>query len=330
MPRATFRKFLFLALLLNVSLSLTAPVFAAQSNSSAPNPINTVWQSPVFPFSTSSGTAYSRVFFLFEKDGTVIECAVSTLPSQLNSTPNFFNPMYNPVPWTYQEGAVPYSDNSPFRLRLTMTPGFIASVQAVGSYRRNGNTLQIEFDAWSGTAELAGDEIALTRINKSSGKKEAWKLEKIPNDSLPRQNAGTGTAVEPRIIPPSNASDWTFSLRVDRMVGIIGLVREESHQFDWLLKLGRDGEELKGIIASGRGEHGESVCAEATVAGSVKNGVVTFVVTYEGTCCHLAQMKFTGRLSDDGKTMTGNLEPVDLPKTAGCSLVYATVTASRH
>ena len=328
MQRATFRKFSFLPLLLNLSLFLSAPVFAVQSNTSAPSPVNTVWQSPVLPFSTSSGLAYTRVFFLFEKEGKVTECAVSTLPSQLNSTPNFFNPVYNSVPWAYQEGGVPYSDNSSFRLRLTMTPGFIASVQAIGSYRRNGNTLKIEFAAWSGTAELEADQIVLTRINKTSGKKEEWKLQRIPNGSLQRENAGTVTAVESRIVPPSNAADWKFTLKVHRMVGIIGLVREESHQFEWLLKLSQDGEELKGVIASGRGEHGESVCAEATVAGRVKNDVVSFVVTYEGTCCHLAQMKFTGRLSDDGKTMTGSLEPVDLPKKPGCSLAYATVTAS--
>lgn len=322
--------FLILSLLLNLPLFLNVAVFAVQSNSSATTLVNTVWQSPVLPFSTSSGPAYTRVFYLFEKDGKLTECAVSTLPSQLESTPNFFNPMYNPIPWAYQEGGAPYSDNSPFRLRLTMTPGFTASVQTVGSYRGNGKTIQIEFAAWSGTADWGADEIVLTRIHKTSNKKDVWKLQRIPNGSLPRESAGSATVVESPIVLPSNAVDWTFNLKIHRMVGIIGIVREESHQFEWLVKLSQDGEELKGIIASGRGEHGESVCAEATVVGRIKNDVVSFVVTYKGTCCHLAQMKFTGRLSDNGKTMTGSLEPIDLPKKPGCSLAYATVTASRH
>lgn len=330
MQRATFRKFSFFALLLNLSFFLTTPVFAVQSHNSAPNLINTVWQSSVLEFSTSSGPAYSRVFYLFEKDGKVTECAVSTLPSGLESTPNFFNPMYNPIPWAYQEGGTPHSDNSPFRLRTTMTPGFTAGAQAVGSYRGNEKNLQIQFAAWSGTADLGADEIVLTRINKTSKKTDVWKLQRIPNASLPHESARSATVVESPIVLSSNAVDWTFNLNIHQMVGIIGIVREESHQFEWLVKLSQDGEELKGIIASGRGEHGEAICAEARVAGRIKNDIVSFVVTYEGTCCNLAQMKFTGRLSDDGRTMTGSLEPVDLPKKPGCNLAYATVKASRH
>ena len=181
-----FTYFLILPLLMNLPVFPNSPVFAVQSKLSGSSLVNTVWQSPVIPFSTSSGTAYSRVFYLFEKDGKLTECAVSTLPSQLNSTPNFFNPMYNPVPWAYQEGGGPYSDNSPFRLRLTMTPGFTASAQAVGSFRITEKTMQLEFDAWSGTASLIAEGIVLTRINKTSGEKHEWKLERIPNGSLPR------------------------------------------------------------------------------------------------------------------------------------------------
>jgi len=185
--------FLILLLLLKLPFLRNEPAFAVQSNSSATTLVNTVWQSPVLTFSTSSGTAYTRMFYLFEKDGKLTECAVSTLPSQLESTPNFFNPMYNPVPWVYQEGGDPYSENSPFRRRLTMTPGFIANVQAVGSFRITGKTMRIEFAAWSGTASLAPGEIVLTRINKTTGEKHEWKLERIPNGSLPRPSGGGST-----------------------------------------------------------------------------------------------------------------------------------------
>jgi hypothetical protein len=171
-------------------------------------------------------------------------------------------------------------------------------------------------------------------LNKNTNKRSTFKIVRMSNIAAPQallnKDAGPATTIESHIVTPSNAADWRFTLKVHRMVGIIGLVREESHQFEWLVKMSQDGEELKGVIANGGGEHGESVCAEATLAGRINNDAVSFVVTYEGICCHLAQMKFTGRLSNDGKSMTGSLEPVGLPNKPGCSLIYATVTASRH
>lgn len=99
-----------------------------------------------------------------------------------------------------------------------MTPGFTASAQAVGSYRRNEKTLQMQF----------ADEIVLTPINKASKKTDVWKLRRIPNAWLPHESARSATVVESPIVLSSNAVEWTFNLNIHRMVGIIGIVREES------------------------------------------------------------------------------------------------------
>lgn len=299
----------------------------AQVKPAAPNIANTVWKGPITPFQTSAGTATSQAFFLFEKDGKVTERAISMLASQLQATPNVFNPMYNPSPWIYQEGSNPYAYNSPFRYSLTMTPGPVASAEEIGTYKVTGRTLYVEFPSSTITATINGQEMIGASTNKQTHERKEWAIQRIPDAALRRQTDDTSFGAES---PSSNATLWDFTLDVNRLVGSTGVFRDENRRFGWMVKLNLIGEDLTGTIINGRGEQGEDVCADATIVGWRRGTKVNFVVTYQGACCNQGQMRFTGDLSDDNKTMTGSLEPAGLPKTYSCSLAYAKVTANQR
>ena len=132
------------------------------------------------------------------------------------------------------------------------------------------------------------------------------------------------------VYPQSLTGVWDFKLNINRMVGTDGFVKKMSRSFEWVIRFKQENGKLTGDLVGGRGSRGESVCADAAIEGSVREGKISFVVTYQGSCCEQEQMKFVGELGDDGKTLTGSLEPVDVPKAYSCSLAYADITASKR
>jgi hypothetical protein len=150
------------------------------------------------------------------------------------------------------------------------------------------------------------------------------------NQQSKNQHTGLGLSVKQPISAPSISGVWDFKVKTNRGVGTDGFIRKESRSYEWVIRLKQEGQKLSGDLIGGRGSRGENVCADADVSGSVNDGSITFVVTYQGSCCNQEQMKFTGELSDDGKTLTGSLEPVDVPRSYSCSLWYADITAIKR
>lgn len=134
-----------------------------------------------------------------------------------------------------------------------------------------------------------------------------------------------------KVVGVRDSDLWDFRIGVDEVIRSAGGRIKEEHSVEWVVRSSQKGEELTGAIISGRDSRGGNVCADATINGSVKDGNVEFVVTYNNRfCCPREQMKFTGKLSDDGRTLTGNLEARDAPISNLCYLWYAKVTASRR
>jgi hypothetical protein len=122
---------------------------------------------------------------------------------------------------------------------------------------------------------------------------------------------------------------WDFELDVTHMVARDGFVKKERHFFEWVIRFRRNGNELTGDLIGGKGSRGESVCADAAIEGSINGQRVQFTVTYQGACCKDEQMVFVGELGEDGTSLTGKLEPADVPKSS-CNLAYANVKATKR
>jgi hypothetical protein len=167
--------------------------FFAQSESVSL--VNTVWKGPQIETTTSTGPATLSPYLLFERNGKVSECVIAVLPSGLESTPNFFNPMYNPIPWAFQEGGEPYSANSPYRYNLTMTPGITRMSEVAGKYRIQGRTVYMEFPESSRIGQLRDDEFIVS-VGLGSGKKQEWTYKRIPNALLRRQRSTSSATSE--------------------------------------------------------------------------------------------------------------------------------------
>lgn len=173
-----------------VILILISPLTSkAQSNKSVPNLIDTVWKQPDFPFDTSSGPAITLDFYAFEKDGKVSRRILSLLQSQINAIPNYQTPEYNSQINSFIEGLDSSSINSPNRLVLSATPGLVVQVDAVGTYRLDGNTLYMEFSGrstvcnncppYSIIAKIDGSKITGEYTGKTE--KTKWSVSKISN-----------------------------------------------------------------------------------------------------------------------------------------------------
>jgi hypothetical protein len=128
---------------------------------------------------------------------------------------------------------------------------------------------------------------------------------------------------------PSVAGLWDFELDVTHMVGRDGFVRKERRFFEWVIRFRQDGNKLTGDLVGGKGSRGEGVCADAAIEGSINGRKIQFTVAYQGYCCKDEQMDFVGQLGDDEKSITGKLEPSDVP-TSYCDLVYADVKAAKR
>jgi hypothetical protein len=152
-------------------LMLTNPsICRAQSRSAAPNLVNTAWKGSEISFETSSGSAIKQDFYLFEKDGKVINKGLAILRSQIKGVPNRENPMYNP-----------FGHENPYEWKLTVTPGMIATAEMAGKYELNGKTLYMDFSGWSVTATINGDVMKGMTTKKESNEKEEWIVRKISN-----------------------------------------------------------------------------------------------------------------------------------------------------
>jgi hypothetical protein len=120
-----------------------------------------------------------------------------------------------------------------------------------------------------------------------------------------------------------------FELSVNRMVGRDGFIRKQTRSFKWVVRFKQDGEKLTGDLIGAKGSRGEGVCADASIDGTIRRESVSLAVTYQGACCSQEQENFTGTLSDDGKTLSGSIEPADVPTTY-CTLAYADVKATKR
>jgi hypothetical protein len=123
---------------------------------------------------------------------------------------------------------------------------------------------------------------------------------------------------------------WDFELDVTHVVGRDGFVKKERRFYEWVIRLRQNGNELTGDLIGGKGSRGEGVCADAAIEGSINGRRVQFTVTYQGFCCKDEQMAFAGELSEDGTSLTGKLEPADVPKNYSCSLAYANAKATKR
>ena len=170
--------------------------------------------------------------------------------------------------------------------------------------------------------------LSITTNGLSSNRQTSNEQTKLQRSSLKRGNKIRLVTAQP-ISVSSMSGIWDFKLSVNRMVGRDGFVRKQLRSFEWVIRFKQEVEKLSGDLVGGRGSRGEGVCADADVSGSVKGGRINFIVAYQGSCCSQEQMKFVGELSDDGTTLTGNLEPVDVPRTY-CELAYADVTAVKR
>lgn len=245
----------------------------------------------------------------------------------------------------------------------SVTPPTTRSQTVNGTYTVNGKSVHLEFSDTTIRATGSHDELKCVLTHKSTGTEEKWVAYRISpqrhvnsrkqgiDGSDPSTVAALNAASNSRKLDPIDFSVfpdskpligptidkalWNFRVDVDRLVGSAGVIREESHQFEWLASLTRkrmskEGEEwLEGSIVRGSGERGQ-VCADAKITGFVSKRKLTFWVTYKGSCCNNSSMWFSGTLSDDSKNMTGNLEPIGLPEGYSCSLMYAKVTATRR
>lgn len=131
------------------------------------------------------------------------------------------------------------------------------------------------------------------------------------------------------VYPSSIAGIWDFELEITHMVGSDGFVAKEKRTFNWVVRFKQNGETLKGDLIGGKGSRGETVCADASIEGTMKGRKIEFIVEYQGVCCKNGQVKFVGYLDADEKTIDGNFEPVDIPPSS-CRLAYAVGTASKR
>jgi hypothetical protein len=123
---------------------------------------------------------------------------------------------------------------------------------------------------------------------------------------------------------------WDFELEVTRVVGRDGFVKKERHFYEWVIRFRQNGNQLTGDLVGGKGSRGEGVCADAAIEGSINGRRVEFTVTYQGYCCKDEQEVFVGELGEGDESLTGKLEPGDVPTNVSCSLAYADTKATKR
>lgn len=129
---------------------------------------------------------------------------------------------------------------------------------------------------------------------------------------------------------PPMVGIWDFDLDVTHLVARDGSVIKERRFFQWIIQFRQDGTKLTGDLIGGKGSRGEGVCAGAAIEGSINGRKVKFTVTYQGDCCKDEQEVFVGELGEDDKSLTGKLEPANVPRDTSCALAYADVKASKR
>ena len=133
--------------------------------------------------------------------------------------------------------------------------------------------------------------------------------------------------------PPPQSSIvglWDFELDITHKVEKDGFVKKERRFAQWVIRFRQNGNKLTGDLIGGKGSRGENICADAAIEGSINGRRVEFTVTYQGACCKDEQMAFVGQISEDDKSLTGKLEPVDVPTNYSCWLAYAEVKATKR
>ena len=123
---------------------------------------------------------------------------------------------------------------------------------------------------------------------------------------------------------------WDFELDVTHVVGRDGFIKKERHFYEWVIRFRQNGNELTGDLVGGKGSRGEGVCADAAIEGSINGRKVKFTISYQGYCCKDEQMVFVGTLGEDNKSLTGKLEPSDVPTNYSCNLAYADTKATKR
>ena len=129
--------------------------------------------------------------------------------------------------------------------------------------------------------------------------------------------------------PPSLVGIWDFELDVTHVVASDGFVKKERRFYEWVIRFRQNGNKLTGDLVGGKGSRGEGVCADAAIEGSINGRRVEFTVTYQGYCCKDEQEVFVGQLGEDDNSLTGKLEPGDVP-TIVCRLAYADTKATKR
>jgi hypothetical protein len=128
----------------------------------------------------------------------------------------------------------------------------------------------------------------------------------------------------------ANLGVWDFQVEVNRMVGSDGFIKRVNTSFELVVRLNQRDGKITGEVVGGRGgRKGETVCADAEIEGTIIGRSVTFVITYQGSCCNGEQLRFSGSFSNNYQTLSGTIEPVDVPKLF-CSLEYGDVTATKR
>ena len=177
----------FLLLVISILMASDSSVVKAQTNSTPPNLINTIWKIPNVDFDTALGPATSTCLYYFQKDGKVSRREMAMLQSQLQAIPNYQNPMFNPQVNAWIEGGNPSSVNSPNRMVLSSTPDMLIQIDEVGIYKVIGSSIIMDFSGncanchpHSITARIQNNQMEGEYLNKRANEKSTFKIVKMP------------------------------------------------------------------------------------------------------------------------------------------------------
>jgi len=182
---------------------------------------NTIWKGPEIPYDIGTGPSILQEFFLFQKDGKVIQRSVVVQQSQLKSVPNMFNPLFNPFPNAYRQDGNnystpydPYNPNNPYASTTSVTPRLEFEAFDNGTYEVNGKTLTIRL---VGTCNNCSPSSLVATINGNKiegelflgGKKGKWAVEKMADVA---GEVSTNSN-------PNNASLKSNEIRASNLIG---------------------------------------------------------------------------------------------------------------
>lgn len=221
-----------------------------------------------------------------------------TAPPQYNSAPQIqystAEPNYDAT-WQAEMAVTQYAS------QLTQQA---YSAQAQAAYEMNATLTQQAID-WQNQLAMQEEAARQAEMTRQAAIVLTQQAQPVPADNFPA------------------AANWDINLSPNSKMLADGSVESSTTNVYIDADLYRSGSTLTGNYTFASGD---LACSNASISGTIGDTTIQWVVTYSGSCCGGAQMRFSGTLHDDGRGFSGYIEPV-VPPPTNCFLWYADVNA---